>query len=238
MPILPGWNTVEGAARWGNVFTVLGLVALAGLVLFDVLAFLYGRREKELITSHDVVQAAQREQQRAAEQEQSAAVINNLQKRLNITEQSHKSTEQELQKSAQELTKSTQEITALKERQAARHLTDEQKKKLEALLAPGAGTAVKIIWPIGMADGVSYSNDFIDAFSKAGWKVGPDDIAQGVFSGYPLGVIIVVKRSDDLTAQKAGLLQRALKEIGIEAPGELSPNIAEGQIQLTIGHKN
>jgi hypothetical protein len=65
MNYLPGWESVDRVTAFSNAFTVLGLVALAFLVVFDVLAYAYGHRRDVLLQQ----QAAPRsitEAQRAA----------------------------------------------------------------------------------------------------------------------------------------------------------------------------
>lgn len=144
----------------------------------------------------------------------------------------------ELRITFQEHAKTREAVGEVKQAQAPRHLTEEQKKKLIPLLAKIPPTALFFIWTVGMEDGVVYSNDFIESFRAAGWSVGSDNIAQGVFTGHPLGIIILVKNPMDETAAKAAAIQRALKDIGIAAMGSLTDEVQNGQIRILIAHKS
>jgi hypothetical protein len=53
--MLPGWNSLNSVERLADFFQIAGLIALALLVVLDVLAFVYGHRrdtlfEKKIIT--------------------------------------------------------------------------------------------------------------------------------------------------------------------------------------------
>src|SRR5215472_18317645 len=99
MLILPGWDSINGVQRWGHFFTVLGLIAFAGLVLFEVLAFAYGRREKTLIQARSAAGALDRQDRRKEarrEIEGSAEPSTILQDRLKAGEQAREQAKEKL----------------------------------------------------------------------------------------------------------------------------------------------
>ena len=181
MPFPPGWNTLEGTERWGDIFTILGLVALALLVFFDVLAFLYGRREKVLANALAISMAAQREQEKEKERQENAVEIGDFRNRLRIAEQVQNSTMEQLKESSRQL-------GALHEQQVPRHLSEDQKVKLTEMLSGPPPPAIEIVWPIGLKDGQTFSDDLISAMRSAGWHIGPENILQGVFTGDVVGL--------------------------------------------------
>jgi hypothetical protein len=48
---LPGWDSLESAARYSKWFAISGLIALAFVVIFDVLAFVYSDRKDALVSA-------------------------------------------------------------------------------------------------------------------------------------------------------------------------------------------
>ena len=60
MPMtLPGWDSIDAAARYHRAFEIAGFVALGLLLLFEVLAYIYGNRKDALVAVAD--QTAARE---------------------------------------------------------------------------------------------------------------------------------------------------------------------------------
>src|SRR5579863_3582991 len=49
----PGWNSIEGAAKWGDIFFWTGFAFLALLVGCEVLSKAYGWRKDTLIAMRD-----------------------------------------------------------------------------------------------------------------------------------------------------------------------------------------
>jgi hypothetical protein len=59
----PGWDSVESAARWHRGFEIAGFIALGLLLLFEVLAYIYGNRKDTLISASNAKIEQQRQQQ-------------------------------------------------------------------------------------------------------------------------------------------------------------------------------
>jgi hypothetical protein len=232
MQILPGWNTVEGADKWGNIFTILGLVALAALVLFDVLAFLYGRRERDLITTRDAGIAAQRESQQQEERQRGAGVVGDLQRRLHDAEQKHNAASAQLKESAKE-------IETLKEQRVPRHLTADQINRLAAILAkvePPPGIDIQSV--MTNAESNQFADDFVKALNKGGWNLRPDDVTIALFSTDVVGISVAVRNRDDVQGiNKARYLQNAFKEVGLDASVSINPSVPEHGARIVIGRK-
>src|SRR5262249_39283512 len=68
MSFMPGWNSIEGSARWGDIFFWTGFACLLLLAGSIVLSKLYGWRKDALITVREQLAAiaadARLEQQR------------------------------------------------------------------------------------------------------------------------------------------------------------------------------
>ena len=67
--ILPGWNSIESATRWHKGFEIAGFVALGLLLLFEVLAYIYGTRKDTLSSAQqaDIVAKAAKLEARFAQ---------------------------------------------------------------------------------------------------------------------------------------------------------------------------
>lgn len=46
---IPGWDSIDAAARWHKGFEIAGFIALGLLLLFEVLAYLYSNRKDTLV---------------------------------------------------------------------------------------------------------------------------------------------------------------------------------------------
>src|ERR1700674_5097536 len=85
---LPGWDSVEAAARWYRRFEIAGFVALGLLLMFEVIAYVYGNRKDVLTAAAE--QAASGE--RSSRDEQA-----NQQRNAEIAEANRRAAEAEAQ---------------------------------------------------------------------------------------------------------------------------------------------
>ena len=60
MSFMPGWNSIEGTARWGDIFFWTGFACLVLLAGSIVLSKLYGWRKDALVTVRDQLAAISR----------------------------------------------------------------------------------------------------------------------------------------------------------------------------------
>jgi hypothetical protein len=136
----------------------------------------------------------------------------------------------------EELAESKQRLAELKQRQARRRLTDEQKQTLVVALSKASvrAPALDIVTVMGDSEGLAFSLELINALNEAGWPITDDHVSQAVFTTVPRGVILQVRNEGE---PGAGLLQSALKSVGIDAPGELSESVPVGTVQIVVGSK-
>src|SRR5215468_5238441 len=215
MPILPGWDSIDGVERWGHLFSVLGLIAFAGLVLFEVLAFAYGRREKALVQARDGAAALER-QNRGKEDENggrgerdgSAVPITTLQDRLKTPEQPGAQTKQEP-------TDWERKVAASEQPQQPRHLSADQKANLSKLLVGVDAVHVYFVTPADAEDGIGYANDFVEAFREAGWTVSNHDVALGAFNMQIVGIFVRYRSPQSDTGKVAMEVAKAFAQIGL-----------------------
>ena len=204
MSLMPGWNSLEGAQKWGNIFTMLGLVALAALVLFDVLAFVYGKREKQLNTARDAALATQREQQERAQIERSQAQIGDLSARLQTAEHSHTAAQKELAQSREKISK-------LEQRANPKTISAAQKAILGRRLKQLKGVHIEIDIMSSDPKNVVFGKKLAETLGEFGWTV---QIIESMMIKAPGQSGLSVVFTDE-TTPAAGQLAIAFKEAGI-----------------------
>ena len=118
-----------------------------------------------------------------------------------------------------------------------RHLTNIQRTQLAELLAREPTGEIAIGCIEITQEALDFGQEIYNTLKNAGWKV------QGVntllASGLSFsGLLITVKTQNSPSSHLSGVLQRALKEVGIEAPASLDNRLSETQIVLLIGAKS
>ncbi len=124
-----------------------------------------------------------------------------------------------------------------------RHLSQEQKAQLIALLAPYKDTPFSGIYALGQdAEGNVYAQEFFQVFKAAGWNVGlmvgqnfgmtVDDPAHPI----PEGLWIIVNADEkDSPPAAANSLYKILRTAGLNPKGMSEKNLPKGTVQLLIG---
>jgi len=234
MLILPGWDSINGVQRWGHFFTLLGLIAFAGLVLFEVLAFAYGRREKTLVQARSAAAVLDRQDRRkeARREIEGSAEPTTIQDRLKTAEQAgaqHK----------EKLAGSEPRVGALEQEERSRHLSPDQKANLSKLLVGVHPIRVYFVTPADAEDGIAYANDFVEAFREAGWTVSNHDVALGAFNTRIVGIFVRYRSSQGDTGAVAAAVAKAFQQVGLSnLHFESSSQLNDGEIEIVIGHKS
>jgi hypothetical protein len=207
---------------WGNIELlrsishVLMWVSIASAVLAAVatgLRYYVDRRVSELSSQ---AEAARTEQKERESGEREAAVRSQLQ-----------NTEQKLQHSAGKLAQ-------LEERARPRSLSEEQTKIMIAAIRSCSPKVVGLTAPLNDAEAISFAGQIEALFKAAGWE--SRSVAQAVFSGTPVGVILRVRAKDSVHPCTLSV-QQAFAAIGISAPAEIVPTTPLDIVDVVIGHK-
>jgi septal ring factor EnvC (AmiA/AmiB activator) len=160
----PGWNSIEAAARYHRGFEIAGFVALALLLLFEVLAYAYGNRKDAIAI--EVEQAATSERSR---QEQEASQQRNDE--LGAARRRAEEAEKASKRTTEELAHSNERITELAKANADRVVTQEQQTRMAAVLAVSPKYKIRIVCNWGDQEAVKFSQPFVDVFRKSGWDL-------------------------------------------------------------------
>jgi hypothetical protein len=122
---------------------------------------------------------------------------------------------------------------------APRTLSAEQRASFVKMLRTGPRGEVSITCLTGK-EPCDFAQHLAMALREAGWSVtGPTSM---LFirenSGPPVGLIISVPNAAVANqSSRAGMLQDALHAIGLEAPGNVNPNLKDGEVNLFVGVK-
>jgi hypothetical protein len=128
-------------------------------------------------------------------------------------------------------------LLELQEKLRYRHLSDSQISELSELLAKLPPARIRVFWAMEAPDGESYGKEFVALFKKIGREPAPEDSGKAIFNGSFSGIRIAIHDEKDAATEAAGVLQIALRKIGIEAPGSTGLSVPTGSVELEIGPK-
>jgi hypothetical protein len=213
---LPGWDSLEGVARWVTFYEIVMIGCLAALVGAEVLHFNYSHRKDYLtgIRERQQLEQAQRDQENVEQRRK--AEVEGLQRKL-----------EEADRKVVDLQKGT----------APRQLTGPQKEALVQALRPYAGQKVIVSTVLGSDDGVPFANDFIEVFRTAQWTIdGPN---QGVYDTPPIGLEPTVNQEEaqaNRIPPSYMALVDTLANLGLAARrGFVNPAVPKGLIEMRVG---
>jgi hypothetical protein len=215
MANFPGWGSLESVSRIHHWLELAGIGFLALLVLSEALAFIYSGR-KDALTA---LQAQTVENQRRSE-------VSSLQAKLT--------------ESAQD---AEHRIEQLKAQQTGRHLSDEQKRVLERMLAPFSGQRIDVTCILGDTEGKQFAGDFVALLRSAGWNDGGGTgINQAVYGQDPIGIQVTLNDGEiraGRVPRSANVLVEALFNTGLIVPKQAFRNAQApaDRITLIIGRK-
>jgi primosomal protein N' len=213
-----------------TLFNVVALVAFLMAVCGEIGQFkydgrrdvLYEQRETKLRTDYDEQLKKAREQS-----EQSATAAREAQSSA-VTAKQQAASAQLLEERA------NKQFAELKEREAPRMLTKEQRQKFIASLRSGKAHSI-IVTHAPDLESQSFADQLTAALTEAGWTIERTPFRMLLHS-VP-GVVIMV-HDIKVPEPEAGNLQFAFKSIGIDAGGAGNENVVAGAIEMFVGPKN
>lgn len=154
MPTLPGWDSLDSVTKWHSFYEIAGIIFLALLVGAEVLAFQYGNRKDDLVAAAESLRSNQARQENEKTEARRQTEVTTLQRQLSEADK---------------------KVTELQERQAPRHLSEDQKAKLAGYLSGKPKGTVTIKANTTANDARAYADEIAPLFSGAGWTVRVDD---------------------------------------------------------------
>ena len=158
----PGWNSIEGAAKWGDLFFWAGFACLVLLAGCEILSKVYSWRKDTLLAMEgDLISIARDVRSKETEQEPGDARARRdaeiASTRAPQVEPDRTAPEPQFQpplqpqsepqqasREAEPLARTPEQVARLQER-SPRSLTEAQKKSIVALLAPFRGQKFSVV---------------------------------------------------------------------------------------------
>ncbi|SRR5579875_2475808 len=209
----PGWQSIEGASRWQDVFWWLGIAFIVLLIGSEVLARIYADRKDALVAA---AERASVEQIRRDQQE---------------TELRYRAEVEQLQRQAEQ---------ARLER-TYRSLSADNKQALVAALTPFQGQKVRVTSVLGDPDGLHYAQQFADMFKAAGWALVNEngDIDQASYNKNPEGLEPTINQSEAAAGQVPASFLALVKTLAglklASTRGYTNPGIPPDVIEFRVG---
>jgi hypothetical protein len=251
MPWWPGWNSIEGAAKWGDIFFWAGFAFLVLLAGCEILSKVYGWRKDTLIAARDdLIGVAENMRTKQTGQEGVAAqALHDAETAAARTPESKaERTEPEPQpqpqaqqttRESQPLARTFEQIARLDER-SPRGLTEPQKKAIIGILSQFRGQKFSVVCIAGDPEGKSLGEEIVTVLRTAGWDFPESGVAEATYNKEPIGLSLMVNAGQIMTPsvlRPVAMLVKALADAGLmQRNGALAdPNIPRDRIEVRIG---
>jgi hypothetical protein len=252
----PGWNSIEGAAKWGDIFFWAGLAFLVLLAGSEVLSKVYGWRKDTLIAMRDdLIGIAENMRTKPADQERVEA-----HERHDLEPAAARAPEAEAEKAQPQpqppppqvqpkaqptprdpepLARTPEQVARLQER-SPRGLTEAQKKTIIGILSPFRGQKFSVVCIAGDPEGKNIAGEIVTVLRAAGWDFSDGGVAEATYSKEPIGLSLMVNAGQIMTPsvlRPVAMLVKAFADAGLmQRNGALAdPNIARDRIEVRIG---
>jgi hypothetical protein len=251
----PGWNSIEGAAKWGDILFWAGFAFLILLAGCEILSKVYGWRKDTLIAMRDDlisvaqdVRAQPKDQERLLAQAQAhhdAGIAPTRAPEI-APERSGPEPQPQMQpppqqpaREAEPLARTSEQVARLQER-SPRGLTEAQKKAIIGLLSPFRGQKFSVVCIAGDSEGKNIGEEIVGVLRAAGWDFSENGVGEATYNKEPVGLSLMVNAGQIMTPsvlRPVAMLVKALADAGLmQRNGALAdPNIPRDRIEVRIG---
>jgi hypothetical protein len=246
----PGWNSIEGAAKWGDIFFWTGFAFLVLLAGCEILSKVYGWRKDTLIAMRgDLIAVAQDSRTKQTDQEQVGAQARHdaeIAAARAPEVEAEKTEPEQLQPQPQQsapdtepIARTSEQVARLQER-SPRGLTESQKKTIVGLLSPFRGQKFSVVCIAGDPEGKNIAAEIVSVLRAAGWDFPEGGVGEATYNKEPIGLSLMVNAGQIMTPsvlRPVALLVKALADAGLmQRNGALAdPNIPRDRIEVRIG---
>jgi hypothetical protein len=240
----PGWNSIEGAAKWGDIFFWAGFAFLVLLAGCEVLSKVYGWRKDALLAMRDDMAAiAQDVKVRQAEQArletERLVAEREAQARREAEAQAAAEAEKMEVQPPEPVARSSEQVARLQER-SPRGLTESQKKAIIGTLAPFRGQKFSVVCIAGDPEAKNIGEQIVSVLRAAGWDFPDSGVAEATYSKEPIGLSLMVNAGQITTPsvlRPVAMMVKAFADAGLmQRTGTLAdPNIPRDHIEVRIG---
>jgi hypothetical protein len=247
----PGWNSIEGAAKWGDIFFWTGFAFLVLLAGCEILSKVYGWRKDTLVAMHDeLISVAHDTRPKEADPERGdARALHDaeiagargpqVEAEGTVPEPQFQPQPQQAPREAEPLARTSEQVARLQER-SPRGLTEAQKKTIIGLLSPYRGQKFSVVCIAGDPEGKNIGEEIVTVLRAAGWDFPESGVAEAAYNKEPTGLSLMVNAGQIMTPsvlRPVAMLVKALADAGLmQRNGALAdPNIPRDRIEVRIG---
>jgi hypothetical protein len=247
----PGWNSIEGAAKWGDFFFWAGFAFLILLAGTEILSKVYSWRKDTLIAMREDLIAVAQDIRTKADKERTEAQGRQDQFRHDAEIAAARTPELEADKTepeppppqaardAEPLARTSEQVARLQER-SPRGLTEAQKKVIIGLVSPFRGQKFSVVCIAGDPEGKQIGEEIVSVLRAAGWDLPESGVGEATYSKEPGGLSLMVNAGQIMTPsvlRPVAMLVKALADAGLmQRNGALAdPNIPRDRIEVRIG---
>ncbi len=242
----PGWNSIEGAAKWGDIFFWAGFAFLALLVGCGALSKAYGWRKDTLIAMRDDlisvaadIRTKQADQEHVEAQAQHDAGIAAPRPPVEAEKTEPEPQPQPMARDADPLPRTSEQVARLQER-SPRGLTEAQKKTIIGLLSQFRGQKFSVVCIAGDPEGKNIGEEIMNVLRAAGWDFPEGGVGEATYNKEPIGLSLMVNAGQIMTPsvlRPVAMLVKALADAGLmQRNGALAdPNVPRDRIEVRIG---
>ena len=239
----PGWNSIEGAAKWGDIFFWTGFAFLALLVGCEVLSKAYGWRKDTLIAMRDDLISVAAERTKPPDQEhieaQGRPEAGIAAARPPAEAERTEPPPQPMARDPDPLPRTSEQVARLQER-PPRGLTEAQKKTIIGLLSQFRGQKFSVVCIAGDPEGKNIGQEIVNVLRAAGWDFPEGGVGEATYNKEPIGLSLMVNAGQIMTPsvlRPVAMLVKALADAGLmQRNGALAdPNVPRDRIEVRIG---
>jgi hypothetical protein len=246
----PGWNSIEGAAKWADIFFWVGFALLVLLAGCEILSKVYGWRKDTLVVMRDNLMAVadaartpQADQEGVIAPERHDTEIPAAHApgaEAEKTEPPPEPQPQALQATRDTpLARTPEQVARLQER-SPRGLSEAQKKAIIGILSPFRGQKFSVVCIAGDPEGKTLGEEIVSVLRTAGWGFPEGGVAEATYNKEPIGLTMMVNAGQITTPsvlRPVAMLVKAFADAGLmQRNGALAdPNIPRDRIEVRIG---
>jgi hypothetical protein len=243
----PGWNSIEGAAKWGDIFFWAGFAFLVLLAGCEILSKVYGWRKDTLVAMRDDligvaanIQPKQTDHERVeAQRRQDAQIAAAGAPKAQAEKTEPEPQPQQSAIEAEPIPRTSEQVARLQER-SPRGLTEAQRKAIIGLLSQFRGQKFSIVCIAGDPEGKNIAEEIVNVLRAAGWDFPEGGVGEAAYNKEPIGLSLMVNAGQITTPsvlRPVAMLVKALADAGLmQRNGALAdPNIPRDRIEVRIG---
>jgi hypothetical protein len=240
----PGWNSIEGAAKWGDIFFWAGFAFLVLLAGCEVLSKVYGWRKDALLAIHDDMAALAldvkvRQAAQARLEAERLAAGARREADAQVAAEAEKMEAPPPAEPPEPVARSSEQVARLQER-SPRSLTESQKKAIIGTLAPFKGQKFSVVCIAGDPEGRNIGEQIVSVLRAAGWDFPEGGVAEATYSKEPVGLSLMVNAGQITTPsvlRPVAMMVKVFADAGLmQRTGTLAdPNIPRDHIEVRIG---